>query len=201
MGTYLELQLWNTTNQRVKTFNEIWKTFAADLLLEKEKENYYNQEMGSIIHFYTSEDLTDWAIYELRKDTAREVEEFPNKKIKKPAPNLIKIKRKELRAQYPYRTKYGSAQIKLSGSHYCYHLLDRVLAFIRKYPLDIRAMTISTLIEYIEYREIITTSAYCSICKRIAKELDITLPVDGRKDLTLPTDKIDTYIRKTIRRL
>ena len=170
MGTYLTIQLRHPTITKAKMFNQLWKKFSADILDPDLPSNFYKGTIGDILYFETGEGVKEWAENAIKNNNLSHLGIYPHTQMKE----AIKI----LKATFPEQTKIGKAEIKLSGGHTCTHILKKIRGFLDRYP---EALTYSdeggSLDRYIDYNEIIITSAYCRKCVTITTEIGIKLPI------------------------
>jgi hypothetical protein len=170
MGTYLNVSILNATNRKAIKFNNLWLEYSKDLIDPDLPENFYSGKIGSVLHFQTNEDLTEWA------KSAIESNDLKHLGINIYTP--LEEARKILRKNFKHWTRIGVAQIKLSGSHFCFHVLQRIRDFLTGHTTDLKYDDEGgSLDRFISYHEAVVISAYCKKCLEIAKALDITVPV------------------------
>jgi len=172
MGTYLRISLrGRKSNKKAKELNGLWKEFSNE---EKEKdylENFYDGKCGYTLNFFTEEDLDDWAKDAVESERLLHLGIGKSTSIKKAKTILKKV--------FPFHTEIGHCEIKLSGNHYCWHSLKKVKDFIDLYgqSLGLKVDGYEDLKRFINYKEKIITSRYCTVCKELAEANNIPLPI------------------------
>lgn len=171
MGTCLTIRTKGITATKA---NSLWrKEFPIENLEAEMKENFYGDKQGYTLHFYTGKDLL------LDAKWMRDAEKRVDLGFK---PDLTDNQAKALYSKmFNSWSIIGHCEIKLSGEHYCTHKLQRVKQFLDKYPDLFTVDGYDDLSRYIEYRQVITTSAYCGRCIMEARKLGIALPVNANQ--------------------
>lgn len=187
MGTYLEIRAGRLPEEVLLHLNNDWIDRTKDLLLLSDENNGHTQ-MEHVFRLLTNADMKDWA-----KGTLNNPAELKRMGLSPDA--TIKQTVISLRDRYPTATVIGSCDIKLSGSHYCYHMLARIKTFLEMYKADLTVHGFNDLVRYLRYYEMVDTTNYCSICKDLASNVGLALPLpDGPRspDIQSKLDKINT---------
>ena len=188
MGTYLEIRSPGLTDTALNELNQDWLYRTKDILLPTNSPNNGSSSMEDMIHLLTRKDIKDWAI--ALRNAPDKLKRMGLSSISTTKQIIIKLK-----DIYPTMTVLGSCDIKLSGSHYCYHILARVKSFIDLHKNVFKINEYEDLVEYIRYYEMVTTTNYCSVCKSLAKQEGVPLPLPKGKyspELQAKIDKINS---------
>ena len=180
MGTYLSIQLKNTKPECVNFFNGQVRDTFRKVVNPKSLQNFYGEPMRYVLRFNTNSDNIKWAKDLVKSDKYGHLGITKDTSTREAKKILIKT--------FPQWTEIGNAEIKISGGHYCYHILIAVRDFIDKWHKEFVVDGYDDLLDYIKYKEQVITSSYCRECEYIAKELNIALPLhsgDGCKNVTL----------------
>ena len=158
-----------------KNLNKLWRKFSDEEYESNLNGNFYEGNNGWTLNFLTLDDIIESAKYFQSKNRT-DLGMYPGMTDKQ----LIKQYFKSFTL-----TDVGSAEIKISGSHYCWHSLEKVRQFINlpevKVLIFVRDYEREDLDNYLEDKEKIVTSRYCSHCIELAKENDKITPVFNKE--------------------
>lgn len=177
MGTYLIIKLKNRSKANVKAekLNKMWIDFADEEEEKEYEQNFYSMKCGYTLHFNTKKDILDSARFFILRERW-DLGFRPSMTAEQMIQQYEKI--------FPSYW-IGSCQIKLSGSHFCYHTLEKVKNFL-ELPEVSKIVEYDdedgALDEYIAQKEQVITSRYCKVCKEIADRIGIKLPIYHGED-------------------
>lgn len=188
MGSYLTIKLRKEAEKNAdanaKMLNHLWREFADE---EDEKEypmNFYDGKCGYTLDFLTWDDIVEDGKYMRdeqglkigrKEGCRRDVGFYPDMSDGEAGRQYQKI--------FPGAgwSEVGSCQIKLSGSHYCYHSLEKVKKFLNLHEVSELVSSNEEeeemLDKYIWYKEKISTSRYCKRCRELAERYSIEIPL------------------------
>lgn len=171
MGTYLYIKTRDRRDRAANQANSLWlEEYPVEKAEGKFRENFYGDEQGPTLHFYTRKDFRVDSLW--WKNSGRTELGF--------VPGMSdRAAMRQYRKVFPEWSTIGRTEIKLDGGHYCVHKLMRVKAFLDKYSGLFEIDGDDDLVRFIGYRQVITTSAYCGRCNMEAQKLGITLPVNA----------------------
>jgi hypothetical protein len=192
MGVYLMIRGKKNNDREARKLNKLWIDFSEE---EEEKEyieNFYGDKAGYTLHFTTDADNLLNGIYFRDKQgldcgakigCRYDLEFYPSMTDEQAKRQYIKV--------FGLWSELAVCQLKLSGSHYCYHTLRKVKKFLESYK-DIlswddedNGKNLNNYSDPNIWGEKILTSRYCAVCKIQASENGILLPYrknDGCKN-------------------
>lgn len=183
MGTYLRLTTISKKETDINALNKDWLDRAADLILPEATSNdTIGHKIGPMITFLTRKEIRDWAIG-LRDE--------PTKRFGFTGEETTKQAIQKVKDNFPSEVILGNCEIKLSGNHYCYHVMARIKGFLEVHRNEINVTGWTDLNEYIGYYNMIDTTYYCSGCVSMAEMVGVQLPLPKKVNYTILQHQIN----------
>lgn len=194
MGIYLDIKAKKATDKEAKRLNKTWQAFSNEDEEKNYRENFYGDKNGYTLHFITDENNRKKGVYFRDKqglavghrNALGEKEACRTDLGFRPDMTDDEAKKQYMKAfSGTGWSQLASCQIKLSGGHYCYHSLRKVIKFLEKNKKSLtwsdegepRGKNLRQYADPKRWGIKIISSRYCKKCKEQADNNGILIPL------------------------